>query len=406
MFPRGPQINGLGKARVIHLFKACVFPTHVLVAAIRLRSSLFTKKLCQQGTMDFFLKGMNGDGSEFPFDVKDIQMCPFLRNINAPTNFSFSSTKISTPVLGVKGPIFEDGPSFDMAFKLFHGKDGVIPLSEKSDFHNGSTEADSLPVFNPLAGKAATISLSAFGLGGPFSFGNFSEKWKKQKNSESSNKKGHSFEDGSLSKHEALGNEWLSKGNCPIAKSFRAVSRVLPLVATAFQPPAGMKLRCPPAVVAARAALARTAFVKNLRPQPLPAKMLVIAALGMAVNVPFGMWKEHTKKFSLSWFAAVHAAVPFIAMLRKSVVMPKSAMALTIAASILGQVIGSRAERIRLKAIAEMGKVKTETVSSLPSYNPRQHGDIRASHCGAVGMVLKSLPVKDDGSASTASVCY
>ncbi|KAG4992274.1 uncharacterized protein LOC114424945 [Glycine soja] len=357
--------------------------------------------------MDFFFKGMNRDGSECPFDVKDIQRCPFLRNINEPTNFSFSSTKISIPVHGSKGPIFEDGPSFGMAFKLFHGKDGVIPLSEKSDFHNGSTEADSLPVFNPLAGRAASISLS--GPGGPFSFWNFSEKWKKQKNSESSNKKEYSPQNGDVSKHEALGNEWLAKGTCPIAKSYRAVSNVLPLVATAFRPPSGVKLRCPQAIVAARAALARTTFVKNMRPQPLPAKMLVIAALGMAVNVPFGMWKEHTKKFSLSWFVAVHAAVPFIAMLRKSVVMPKSAMALTIAASILGQVIGSRAERIRLKTIAvEMGKVKTETVCSMESYNsPMQLGDIRANHCGAEGMVLKSsLPVKDTGSTSTAGVCY
>ncbi|XP_020216667.1 uncharacterized protein LOC109800291 isoform X1 [Cajanus cajan] len=366
-----------------------------------LKKKFFRKK----EAMDFFLKAVNGDGPGCPFDVKDIQKCPFLRNINEPTNFSFSSTKFSIPVHGAKGPIFEDGPSFDMAFKLFHGKDGVIPLSEKSDFHNGSTEADSLPVFNPLAGRAATISLSNFGLGGPFSFGNFSEKWKKQKNSESSNKKKQSPQNGDVSKHEALGNEWLANGNCPIAKSYRAVNNVLPLVATALRPPSGMKFRCPPAVVAARAALARTAFVKNLRPQPLPAKMLVIAALGMAVNVPFGMWKEHTKKFSLSWFVAVHAAVPFIAMLRKSVVMPKSAMALTIAASIIGQIIGSRAERIRLKTIAaELGKVKTETVCSIASYNPIQLGDIRANHCGAEGMVLKSLPVKDTDSASTASV--
>ncbi|CAJ1930952.1 unnamed protein product [Sphenostylis stenocarpa] len=360
--------------------------------------------------MDFFLKGMKGDGYECPFDMKDIQRCPFLRNINEPTNFSFASAKTSIPVHGAKGPIFEDGPSFDMAFKLFHGKDGVIPLSEKSDFHGDSAEAAvSLPVFNPLAGRAATISLSTFGPGGPFSFGNFSEKWKKQKNSESSNKKEHSSQKGDVSKHEALGNEWLANGNCPIAKSYRAVSNVLPLVATAFRPPSGMKLKCPPAVVAARAALARTAFVKNLRPQPLPAKMLVIAALGMAVNVPFGMWKEHTKKFSLSWFAAVHAAVPFITMLRKSVVMPKSAMALTIAASILGQVIGSRAERIRLKTIAaEMGKLRTETVCRMEDYSPKKLGDIRANHCSAEGMVLKlSLPVTDTGSSSsTAGVCY
>jgi hypothetical protein len=216
------------------------------------------------------------------------------------------------------------------------------------------------------------------------------------------------FQKGDISKHEALGNEWLTKGNCPIAKSYRAVGRVLPLVATALKPPTAMKFKCPAAVVAARAALARTTFVKNLRPQPLPAKVLAIAALGMALNVPLGMWKEHTKKFSLSWFAAVHAAVPFIAMLRKSVLMPKSAMVLTIAASILGQVIGSRAERIRMKAIAEMGKVTTltETMSSVQTYNPRQFDDIRTSRCGAEGMVLNSIPVKDAGTSSTANTCY
>ncbi|KAI4327971.1 hypothetical protein L6164_020373 [Bauhinia variegata] len=360
--------------------------------------------------MDSLLMGMNEDASECPFDVKDIHRCPFLRNINKPTNFSFFTTNVCVPVRGAKGPIFEDGPSFDSAFKLFHGKDGVIPLSETSDFYIDSTKPASLPVFNPLAAKAATISLSAFGPGGPFSFGNFSEKWKKQKKTESSNKRESSSQKkGDPAKHEAHGNEWLENGNCPIAKSYRAVSHVLPLVAAAFRPPPGMKLKCPPAVVAARAALARTAFVKNLRPQPLPAKMLVIAALGMALNIPLGAWKEHTKKFSLSWFAAVHAAVPFIAMLRKSVLMPKTAMALTIGASILGQVIGSRAERIRLKAIAERGRVTTETAGNMAGYNnSNQLNDIRGvgGHCGAQVLVLNSLPVKDDLSASAANVCY
>jgi hypothetical protein len=150
----------------------------------------------------------------------------------------------------------------------------------------------------------------------------------------------------------------LETGQCPLAKSYRALSGVVPLVAKMMTPPAGMKLKCPPAVVAARAALSRTAFAKGLRPQPLPTKILVIALLGMAANVPLGIWREHTKKFSVQWFAAVHAAVPFIGMLRKSVLMPKTAMALTIAASILGQTIGSRAERIRLKraAAAELAR--------------------------------------------------
>ncbi|KAK4252653.1 hypothetical protein QN277_014398 [Acacia crassicarpa] len=352
------------------------------------------------------LKGMNEDGSECPFDVKDIQRCPFLRNINKPTNFSFSSSRINIRVPGAKGPIFEDDPNFDMAFNLFHGKDGIIPLSEKSDLHNDGRELEPQPVFNPLPANFATIGLSSFGPGGMFGFDNFSEKWKKQKKTEP-NKREPSSQKGDSSKHEAHGNEWLETGNCPIAKSYRAVSHVLPLVASAIRPPPGMKLKCPPAVVAARAALARTAFVKNLRPQPLPAKMLAIAALGMAVNVPLGVWKEHTEKFSLSWFAAVHAAVPFIAMLRKSVLMPKSAMALTIAASILGQVLGSRAERMRLKAISERGKVVTETSSAILSYNPSKHGDFKNNgQCGAVGMTVNSVSMKEGRPTSAASVCY
>ncbi|KAK2633935.1 hypothetical protein Ddye_028727 [Dipteronia dyeriana] len=299
--------------------------------------------------MDSFFRSLNEESGTSPLNIF---RCPFLRNINEPTNFSFSSSlPFPAPVRAAKGPIFEDGPNFDMAFRLFHGTDGVVPLSGRS-FVPSETATSKVapPQFNPLAAKAATISLSSFG--GPFSFDAFSEKWKNQKK-KSKSSKNESSSKGGGSNHEALSNEWLQNGNCPIAKSYRAVSGVLPLVAKCFKPPPGIKIKCPPAIVAARAALARTAFAKNLRPQNLPTKVFVIGMLGMAANVPLGIWREHTEKFSPSWFAAVHAAVPFIAMLRKTVLMPKYAMAFTIAASILGQVIGSRAERYRLKAVAE-----------------------------------------------------
>ncbi|XP_051130780.1 uncharacterized protein LOC127251217 [Andrographis paniculata] len=298
--------------------------------------------------MNFSFEDGNWGSSNFN---DDIFRCPFLRNINEPTHFSFSSAMaLPLPKRDAKsqGPIFEDGPNFDMAFRLFHGQNGVVPLSGKSFICTEKLPSEQAPAqFNPLAAKAATISLSSFGFGGPFGFDAFSEMWKKnnKKSKDSSSKDGKSS-------HEAMGDEWLRNGNCPIAKSYRAVGNFLPLVAKVLQPPPGMKYRCPPAIVAARSALAKTAFAKNLRPQPLPAKVLVIGLLGMAANVPLGIWREHTEKFSPSWFAAVHAAVPFIAMLRKSVLMPKSAMAFTIAASILGQVIGSRAERHRLKSVA------------------------------------------------------
>ncbi|KAK4279705.1 hypothetical protein QN277_011441 [Acacia crassicarpa] len=298
--------------------------------------------------MDFFSRDINEDS---------ILRCPFLRNINEPTNFSLA---FSMPVRGTKGPIFEDGPNFDSAFRLFHGSDGVVPLSERSFQHSQKVQPEPpTSQFNPLAAKAATISLSSFGFGWPFGFDSFSNKWNNQKRKSKSSKKEPSSQDSS--NHEAMSNEWLQSGNCPIAKSYRAVSNVIPLVAKVLQPPAGMKLKCPQAIVTARAALAKTAFAKNLRPQSLPTKVLVIGMLGMAANVPLGVWREHTKKFSLSWFAAVHAAVPFIAMLRKTVLMPKSAMAFTIAASILGQVIGSRAERYRLKALDARKLTLTET---------------------------------------------
>ncbi|KAL3520696.1 hypothetical protein ACH5RR_018845 [Cinchona calisaya] len=346
--------------------------------------------------MEFFFRDTNE--LSLPFH-QGIVRCPFLRNINEPTNFSFSaSMALPVPVRGGKGPIFEDGPNFDMAFRLFHGQNGVVPLSGRSFIPNDKPESDPAPAqFNPLAARAATISLSAFGPGGPFGFDAFSEKWKNQKKKSESSKRESSSKGDDL-KHESMSNEWLQNGNCPIAKSYRAVSGVLPIVAKALQPPPGMKFRCPPAVVAARAALARTAFAKNLRPQPLPEKMLVIGVLGMAANIPLGIWREHTEKFSPSWFAAVHAAVPFIGMLRKSILMPKTAMAFTIAASILGQVIGSRAERYRLKAVAARQSIVLET-----SINGPSRGAINSGHCGEI-VEWSKVPLSIAGTSSSADV--
>jgi len=354
--------------------------------------------------MDFFFstRGRNGDSapSERIID-QGVQTCPFLRNITEPTNFCFASPiRFPTPVKGVQGPIFEDGPSFETAFRLFHGHDGVVPLSGRSLVHISQTLSDAdntaSTKFHPFAAPAATISLSAFGPGGPFGFDFFKAEQKhneKNKKRRETNEKKRSdpLKEGQV--HEATGIEWLETGKCPIAKSYQAVSKVLPLVAKLLQPPPGMKIICPPAVVAARAALARTALVKSLRPKPLPAKMLAIGLLGMAVNVPLGVWREHTEKFSPAWFVAIHSAIPFIAMLRKSVNMPKSAMAFTIAASVLGQVIGSRAEKARLKQSADMPNVvdhtyehvKVDTKSPIPAtvYVSNDEKGMVNSQCGS-----------------------
>lgn len=76
-----------------------------------------------------------------------------------------------------------------MAFRLFHGHDGVVPLSGRSYVRSENKEIDTLPPkFNPLAARAATISLSGFGAGGPFSFDAFSHMWNNKKKKSQSSK--------------------------------------------------------------------------------------------------------------------------------------------------------------------------------------------------------------------------
>ncbi len=82
----------------------------------------------------------------------------------------------------VRGPIFEDGPGFENSFRVFHGRDGVVPLAEKQTSEiqqpQPATEAPTLG-FHPLSASAATISLSSFGAFGPFSFDGFMARQKK-----------------------------------------------------------------------------------------------------------------------------------------------------------------------------------------------------------------------------------
>jgi hypothetical protein len=82
--------------------------------------------------------------------------------------------------------------------------------------------------------------------------------------------------------------------------------------------------------------------------------------------MPCGAVREHFEKFSLGWFIAVHATIPFVAMLRKAVIMPKYAMVITFAAAVIGQVIGSRLERARLAQLQQQGLQDPLTAWMMP----------------------------------------
>jgi len=44
--------------------------------------------------------------------------------------------------------------------------------------------------------------------------------------------------------------------------------------------------------------------------------LLAVAAATLVLNLPFGFWRAGVRKFSPSWFLAVHAPVPMIVGLR------------------------------------------------------------------------------------------
>jgi len=92
-----------------------------------------------------------------------------------------------------RGPIFEDGPGFESSFRLFHGKDGVVPLKRASENSGVVTEASDNTKpnlsFHPLSASAATISLSSFGPAGPFGFDGFMENFKAKKSNKKKPKK-------------------------------------------------------------------------------------------------------------------------------------------------------------------------------------------------------------------------
>lgn len=73
----------------------------------------------------------------------------------------------------------------------------------------------------------------------------------------------------------------------------------------------------------------------------------------ITLNIPLGMWRYTVKKFSVSWFIAVHASVPFVIALRIWLQVPYWSVPVLIAVAILGQFIGSRIMAQRKAVVQE-----------------------------------------------------
>lgn len=74
---------------------------------------------------------------------------------------------------------------------------------------------------------------------------------------------------------------------------------------------------------------------------------LLVCVCTFLINVPAGYWREGVKKFSVSWFIAVHAAVPLVIMMRvyAGIEWRVPVIAGLVACYFLGQFAGSRLRR-------------------------------------------------------------
>mmetsp|Transcript_12376 Transcript_12376/g.26732 ORF Transcript_12376/g.26732 Transcript_12376/m.26732 type:complete len:409 (-) Transcript_12376:598-1824(-) len=333
-----------------------------------------------------------------------ISKCPFLHNVcktNGPEYAASIAINPTLPAPGPRRPILEETHDFAGTFRLFHGPSGLVPLKSercptiRSEPTYETSALNAVPnaeISQPPVSRIVPCNapLASLSLGMP-DFGGLFRRFQQQHHNQNHhqrrplrqpkadfNKPGPANSSSSSSTLKPSGNSAGPGATAPSSGASNAAQGGTCPMRKVLGPFAGVifnssgHLQCPEPIIKARAALAATQPVRNLRPQALPIKVVAVMGTAAALNVPCGMWREHTKKFSFDWFVAVHATIPFIAMLRKAVIMPKYAILFTIAAAVAGQAMGARMERKRMTA-----QLAGETAAAAA---PVRHGSVASMH--------------------------
>ena len=76
-------------------------------------------------------------------------------------------------------------------------------------------------------------------------------------------------------------------------------------------------------------------------------RLWTVAIAVLLINLPFGFWRAGVKRFTLPWFVAVHAPVPFVIGLRVlgGLGWRLSTVPVLVAAFVTGQFFGGRLRR-------------------------------------------------------------
>ena len=76
-------------------------------------------------------------------------------------------------------------------------------------------------------------------------------------------------------------------------------------------------------------------------------RLAILSAFVLLINLPFGWWRGHVRKFSLQWFLSVHLPVPLVIAVRifGGLGFELKTYPALVGAYFAGQLIGSRLSR-------------------------------------------------------------
>jgi len=84
-------------------------------------------------------------------------------------------------------------------------------------------------------------------------------------------------------------------------------------------------------------------------PNLLDPALLGILCFSLFSNIPLGYLREGASRFSLRWFVFIHLSIPFIIGLRIANDINWRAIPFTLGLAVVGQIIGSRARRRKIR---------------------------------------------------------
>ncbi len=79
--------------------------------------------------------------------------------------------------------------------------------------------------------------------------------------------------------------------------------------------------------------------------------MMLVTLAVLVINIPFGFWRDSTRKYSFSWILAIHIPVPMVIGLRivSHLGWQFSTFPMLIGAFFLGQFLGGRWHQWRVR---------------------------------------------------------